>query len=345
MTVFAGGAIAMLLVALVASTAIQKSRIQAQRDRAEQAAGFLTELFEDLEPAQAPGNTVVPREILDRAAERVTTEMSGAPLLQAQLFDVLGRVYQMRGFFVEAEPLLRRALSLRSDALGTGHIDVANSRYNLAMLMAETDRHGEAAPLLTSAAATLRQQLGPDHPRVASIEIEQALALRAAGNLMEADSILGDAVAILRRHPDELADLATALLYLGKVRVEQGDTDSGEPAIREALDIRRGLFGDKHPTVANALDGIGELMQARGDYAGAENAYRKALATRRTLFPADHADVGVSLENLGIVLQKQGQGAEAVALLDSALSVLLPALGHDHRLVRVAVAYKDSALN
>jgi tetratricopeptide (TPR) repeat protein len=79
--------------------------------------------------------------------------------------------------------------------------------------------------------------------------------------------------------------------------------------------------------------------------AGAEQAYRDALATRRTLFPPDHADVGVSLENLGIVLQKQGRNTEAVAMLDSALNILLPAFSAEHRLIRVAVAYRDSALN
>jgi hypothetical protein len=44
------------------------------------------------------------------------------------------------------------------------------------------------------------------------------------------------------------------------------------------------------------------------------------------------------------VLQKQGRNTEAVAL-DSALNILLPAFSAEHRLIRVAVAYRDSALN
>jgi hypothetical protein len=45
------------------------------------------------------------------------------------------------------------------------------------------------------------------------------------------------------------------------------------------------------------------------------------------------------------VLQKQGRNTEAVAMLDSALNILLPAFSAEHRLIRVAVAYRDSALN
>ena len=343
--VLAGGAITALLVALVASTAIQNNRVQAQRDRAEQAVGLLAELLEDLEPVQARGSTVDPREMLDRASARVATEMTDQPLLQARLLDVLGRVYQMRGFFAEAEPLLREALALRAQHHGAEHPDVADSRYTLAVLMAETDRHTEAEPLLAAAAATLRLRLGPSHARVASIEIEQALARRAAGDLVGADSILAEAIAILRARADHPLDLATAVLYRGKVRVELGDTRGAEPLLREALDIRRDLFGDEHPTVANALDGMGELMRARGDYVAAENAYRQALAIRRLLFPSDHSDVGIGMENVGIALHKQGQNSRAAAMLDSALAVLRPTFGAQHRVVRVAVAYRDSASN
>jgi eukaryotic-like serine/threonine-protein kinase len=340
--VLAGSAIAILAVILIASTALQNRRVGAQRDRAEQAAGFVTGLLQDLEPAEARGGTVDPREILDRATERVTTGMHDQPLLQAQLFDVLGRVYQMRGFYAQAEPVLREALALRTARLGADRIEVAESQSVLADLLMETGRNGEAVPLLAAAARTLRLRLGEDNARIFAVEIDQALARRAADDLAGADSILTRAIPVLRQRPPR-EDLASALLYLGKVRMERGDTESAEPLLREALEIRRSLFGAEHPTVANALDGIGELMQARGDFEGAERAYRDALSIRRVLFPPTHADVGVSLENLGIALEKQGRGHQAVALLDSALAVLLPTFGEEHPLVTVARAYRDSA--
>jgi serine/threonine-protein kinase len=336
------GIAAVLLAGAAVSTAVQNATIAEERDRAERAVEFLTELFEGLEPAHARGSSLPTRAILDRGAARVASELAGQPLLQARLFDVLGHVYVLRGHFADAEPLLRRALALRLDRLDAGDLLVADSRHALAYLLEETDRHRDAQPLLEAAAATYRRRLGPDDVKVARIELDRALALRATGELKAAGALLGDVVTALRGHPDRGEDLATALLYFGKVRLETGDAQAAEPPIREALAIRRRLFGRDHPQVANAIDGIGELMQERGDYTAAEHAYREALAIRRDLFPGDHMDVGVSLENLGIVLQAAGRSTEAAGLLEEALAVLRPSLGDGHSLVQVGTAWLDS---
>ncbi|HUF68697.1 MAG TPA: serine/threonine-protein kinase [Longimicrobiales bacterium] len=343
--VLAGTAITSLLIVLVASTIVQNGRIQAERDRAERAAGFLADLFEDLEPAQARGSMVDPREMLDRATERVSIEMEDDPLLQAELFDVLGSVYQMRGFFAEAETLLRNGLALRERVLPPDHEDVAASRYTLAYLLGDTDRWAQAEPLLAQAVAVLRDRFGDAHGRVAVIEVWQALARLDAGDLPAADSILTAAIEKLRSPDGDPFELTTALLYAGRIRIARGDPYAAAQPMREALDIRIGLFGRQHPTVANALDGIGEVKQALGDWSGAEATYRDALAIRRTLFPPDHADIGASYHNLGIALHGQGRNAEAAVMLDSAFAVLEPAFGADHSLVRVTLAYRDSVGN
>jgi eukaryotic-like serine/threonine-protein kinase len=336
--------IVLLLGALGVSTALQNRIIQAERDRAEQAAGFVTGLLEELEPAETRGKLVDAREILDRATSRVESDMRAEPLLQARLFDVLGRVYQMRGFFPEAESLLRRALEIRIEHSGPQDLDVAASRATLAGLFTDTDRHADAAALLAAAAATLRAHPAASRTRLGSVEIDQALARRAAGDAVGADSILRDAIRTLRDEDDAKQDLATALLYLGKVRMEQGDTLTARPLLEEALDIRRALFGEVHPVVANALDGMGELDQARGDGSAAERTYRRALAIRRELFPADHPDIGVSFENIGIALERQARHDEAIVMLDSALAILRPAFPDGHLLIDVAIAYRDTAV-
>jgi tetratricopeptide (TPR) repeat protein len=136
---------------------------------------------------------------------------------------------------------------------------------------------------------------------------------------------------------------AEQYIPLGKVRIERGDADGAEPLIRESLELRRSVFGNEHPTVANALDGTGELMQAKGDHAAAERAFREAPSVRRALFPPEHADIGVSFQNIGIALHARGRRAEAAAVLDSALAILRPVFGDEHRLARVTRVYRDSA--
>ena len=265
------GAVALLLVGAATTTAVQNRRIAHERDRAERAVTFLTELFEGLEPAQARGSTLPTRDILDRGAARVESELGDQPLLQARLFDVLGNVYVLRGHFVDAEPLLRRALQLRLDHLSGDDLLVAHSRHTLANLLEETDRHREAEALLEAAAEAYRRRLGPDDPTLAQVELDRALTFRAARRPGDRPKPARPRGRPPARPPGrDPGDLATALLYFGKVRLEAGDAEGAEAPIREALAIRRRLFGREHPQVANAIDGIGELMQAPGDYLAAE---------------------------------------------------------------------------
>jgi hypothetical protein len=52
---------------------------------------------------------------------------------------------------------------------------------------------------------------------------------------------------------------------------------------------------------------------------------------------------GVSFQNIGIALHARGRRAEAAAVLDSALAILPPVFGDEHRLARVTRVYRDSA--
>jgi tetratricopeptide (TPR) repeat protein len=255
----------------------------------------------------------------------------------------LSRVYKLRGRFAEAEPLLREAIALRIGTRGASAVDIAGSRYELADLLGEMDRYAEAGPLFDGVAAVYRSAYGPDEARVAVVDIDRALARRAGGELDSAQSLLDHAVRSLRADPvAPPTDLATALLYAGKVRLERGDLAAARAPLEEALRIRRGLFGEVHPMVANALDGLGESMIAGGYPAAAEDRFRAALAIRREILPDGHSDIGVALLNVAIALHGQGREEEAEAALAEALPILRGAFGDGNPLVATAVAYADS---
>ncbi len=59
----------------------------------------------------------------------------------------LAELYRAQGKYAEAEPLYKRALAIRENALGPHHQDVATSLNNLALLYRAQGRHAEAEPL------------------------------------------------------------------------------------------------------------------------------------------------------------------------------------------------------
>ena len=66
----------------------------------------------------------------------------------------LANLYYMQDEYVQAEPLYNRSLTIREEALGPNHPDVASSLENLARLYRATHRGKEAAKLEQRAAKT-----------------------------------------------------------------------------------------------------------------------------------------------------------------------------------------------
>jgi tetratricopeptide (TPR) repeat protein len=91
--------------------------------------------------------------------------------------------------FVEAEALLRRALSIDESSLGPDHPDVALRLNNLARLLMTTNRLAEAEPMIRRALSSDEKTLGPEHPKVADRLNTLGSLLQAAGRLAEAEPL------------------------------------------------------------------------------------------------------------------------------------------------------------
>ena len=86
-------------------------------------------------------------------------------------------------------------------------------------------------------------------------------------------------------------------------------------AVAEALEKKRRVLGDEHPTTLNAIHNMGFLLQTQGKHGEAEGYSREALEGRRKVLPAGHSSIAASLTSLGSVLIELGRYVEAEALL------------------------------
>ena len=109
--------------------------------------------------------------------------------------------------FIEAEPLIRRALTIAERSFGKDHPDVARDLNNLATLLQATNRLAEAEPLMRRALAIDERNFGKDHPDVAIDISNLATLLQATNRLAEADMLLRRASVIMetsfgKEHPN-----------------------------------------------------------------------------------------------------------------------------------------------
>jgi serine/threonine-protein kinase len=115
---------------------------------------------------------------------------------------------------------------------------------------------------------------------------------------------------------------ARLLDQIGDIYRKLGRFDRAEPLLREALDTRRRLFGDKHTEVTASLYSLGSLLYNQGKYVQAETLQQEALVTNRKLLGNQHYDVGVSANELGLTQMALGKLAEAEALFHEAETIL-----------------------
>ncbi len=94
-----------------------------------------------------------------------------------------------------------------------------------------------------------------------------------------------------------------------------------EPPAREALAIRREVFGEEHRETATSKSDLGQILMRRGDLAGAEPLLRENLATVLRVLGPDHPNTAASMGNMANLLDGQGRlrcrrsaGAAGVAI-------------------------------
>ncbi|HKH45369.1 MAG TPA: tetratricopeptide repeat protein [Thermoanaerobaculia bacterium] len=99
----------------------------------------------------------------------------------SRLMNQLGLLFDNKGLYAEAEPLMRRALAIDEDSFGKKHPEVAIDLNNLAQLLKDTNRLEEAEPLMRRAVEIFEKSLGPEHPNTQAGRKNLANLLQAKG--------------------------------------------------------------------------------------------------------------------------------------------------------------------
>jgi serine/threonine-protein kinase len=324
----AAAAILGLLAILAVAMAFQSVRIARERDRANQEAATaqavtrsLVEMFEVADPSKVKGNAITARELLDQGADKVVRELKGQPVVQANLLDTIGKLYQSIGLYDRAQTLL---------SLGDESPDVATSLNRLGEVARLKADYAGSEMLFREALATRRKLLGAESKDVAESLNNLGILLVERGNYGEAEGLLREALATRRKlFGDEHAEVATSLNGLGRLMSDNGKFGQAESLYRQALTMHRKLYGGRHPSVATCMNNLAAMLQEQGDFNGAKTLFREALALRLELLGEEHPDVAVSMANLASVLQDTGEYDEAERLYRQTLALRRKLFGEE----------------
>jgi tetratricopeptide (TPR) repeat protein/predicted Ser/Thr protein kinase len=325
-------AVALLVVlilgftAALARTAQQLAREQRRADAeatsARAVSDFLIELFGLTDPAETRGEAVRARDLLDRAAHQLRSEVH-PPDIRAELADAVARAYSKLDLVDEALPLAETALALRTETFGARSAARAESLETLSRIAEQQSDFPRAESLARESLVLRREVLGADHPEVGDSLSRLATVVGLMGRAEEPEALFRQARDLYRRSLGfQALETAVATMDLGKTATDRGEHQRAIEHLREALavlDVRQGI---DHPHTLGARRYLARSLTELGELEEAERLSRQVLASARRVYgDAPHTEVAFSLDYLSQIVMRRGDLDDAERLRAEALEI------------------------
>lgn len=283
---------------------------------------------------------VKPREDLNRAAQAATEKGSHSEAMKlyrqaiehaerhrrldrvfADSLIGLANLHRMANEDDQAEPLLRLAINIREQVLGTDAPDVAQALQKLADLCSDLGRFEEAEPLYERSLEVLRRVPGAN-PQLGRSLTNLANLYRTQGRHQLAETFYRQAIELQQRmlgndHPE----LAGSMTNLAALHIRAGEDSDAQPLLERALEIYRSHYQVEHPLVAENMQRLADLYDRQEKFAEAERMHRSLLQMKKRLLGNDSADVADSLERLASILGRRGETKQAEEYFEEALRI------------------------
>jgi serine/threonine protein kinase/parvulin-like peptidyl-prolyl isomerase/Tfp pilus assembly protein PilF len=325
-------AIVLLLVSGVVVSTWQAVRARRAAQEAATVATFLADMLKSVRPEETKGkDTVLLREMMEKAAGRLEVELKDQPQVRARLCMTIGQTYLELGEYAKGEAMLRRARETYRKLFGTERAEYAWATLELGAAKYALGQYAEAEELVREALAINQRLFGIGHTNVVGSLSGLAVVLSAKGDYAAAESLFRRTLEAQERtlgkeHPDTLGSANN----LANVLSAKGDYAAAESLYRRTLEAWERTLGKEHPYTLMSANNLADELSKEGDYAAAESLYRRTLEAWERTLGNEHPDTLKSANNLADELLKKGDYAAAESLFRRTLEAQERTLGKEH---------------
>ena len=308
----------------------ERDRARLEAAKAREVSEFLTDLFQQSDPGTSRGRDVTARELLDRGAKRVATDLAGQPAVQGALLAVMGHVYQNLGMYDDAVRSAEQAIKIRRGLYGDVHPDVGESTYDLAQALYNQGTYARSEAQYRESLRIRRALHRGDHADVEYSLGGLAFMLARTEKLDEAETTYREALAMVRRlggNEDRIASLNDGL---ASTLQRKGDYAGAVPLFREAVASVRKKSPIDSMVLATAINNLAGGLAELGKGVEAEPLYREAFAIYLRFFGEAHPWVSTVRMGLSRVLLDRGAFEESKTFALQALAYDSARLGPKH---------------
>ncbi len=319
---------------------VQRRNVALERDRAENIARFLRELFSAADPERNRGNRLSTREMLDIGAARVRSVADAGA--RAALMETIGEAYFNLGLYEKASAVYTELIQSERSRRTPDQARLARS---YAILSESESYRGHGTEADRAAATALSLATGATRDLRAIVFFHQCNQLFQADRYAAAISACRQASREAAGSTLENTAVARIQISLGNALKEDSQFGEAEAAFREALRLARTTPDESlNPAASQALASLGGLYFRQGRFADAEKAFREDIEFKRRLYPEGHIELARSLNNLANTLTTLKHPQEAMPVFAEAHQLYRKFLGDESSelavsLSNLAVAY------
>ncbi|MBU1188321.1 MAG: serine/threonine-protein kinase [Gammaproteobacteria bacterium] len=320
--------IAVLVLGFGSTMAWQARQLALQRDAAQREANiaretseFLIDLFAVSDPRESNPADVSARDLLDRAAEQLPSQLDSDPLARARLMHVIGLAFSNLGDAERGISLLDRAMMLRIEHAGDDSAETADSRNRLGNILRRFGRMVEAEPLLVRA-LVWREQNGAVDEDLADSYNNVGLLQNELGYYETAEVTLRHAIAVHRQIDGQDTRAAASPLHnLALALRNQQRFDAAAAAAAESIAIKRAAGDWSLSSLAATLAVLANIERQRGDLKAAWTHSTESLGLREQVFGRDNVLIASGLVTHANIVAAMGDLEQAEQLMRESVAL------------------------
>jgi serine/threonine-protein kinase len=338
--VLAAAAIVTLLFSFGVTASLQARAVARERDRARQEAAvaqqvsdFLVGVFEVADPMQTGlGDSIRARDLLERGAKQIETELAGQPAIQGRLLGVIGRAYYNLQRRDLAESLLARAAELQRETDDSESSSLVSTLAQLGKVRTELGDYPEAEKALRQAMAIL-QRTAPDSVAMWGLLLNLAYVFHLKGEHENGRAVEADAIRFFNLSRAEspggsLAEIRRMADLLERLPPETWEF--ADVVFERLVAAERSVAGERSVPVAAALSRWATLRTRQGDHGAADSMLDIASSIHAANDPSSLAAANAQHQQSGVAFSRKDL-PRADSLARSALRIMIERLGEDHR--------------
>jgi tetratricopeptide (TPR) repeat protein len=313
-------ALFLLVAAFAIVFGVQKEQVARQRDeakaqalRAQRISDYVTNMLQSVDP-KSVGASVSVKDLLDRAAADLESELANDPETRASMHETLARGYLTLEAYAPCEAHAQKALELRRQLSGEHNAGYASALHLLGVAMCRKEGPEAAEKVLREAYDLRGVILDHGDPAIAESLVALADSFFWRNQFAEAERLFRQAIDLLHAAPDQKLRLAAAMDSYSVMLTAAGRYGEAEPQLTQALAIRRQVYGNDHFDVARTLTDLGEIYSQWGQYDKAESAHREQVRILKKLFPDGHVKLSNAYSDLASILAARDEFSEAEQL-------------------------------